>query len=88
MAAVMRWAISKTPKTCKKCGKTIHPGDPYLNIPKNYRGMSGNYCEKCDHERLYWAGHLVEQEHKGRHPKPTKARVKHAENFFRTHGGN
>lgn len=84
MSSEMRWAISKTPKFCKMCDKVIHPGAPYLNVPKSYRGLAGNYCEKCEHKRLIWGGHIVElEDKKKKHPKATPGYVKHAENYFR-----
>ena len=53
---------------------------------KNYRSASGDYCEKCEHQRLLWASHLVEMEDKGRkRPKITQAQKEHAKSVYKAH---
>ena len=60
LGRVMGWHTSKTAKVCKGCKKVIEPGTQYLNIPKNYRSQSGNYCEHCDSSRGHWAMHNID----------------------------
>ena len=72
MASVMSWTTSKKATTCKHCKRIIPAGEIYLNIPKNYRSMAGNICPECEKERLYWGGHIVSLEDKGKKRKPKK----------------
>jgi uncharacterized protein with PIN domain len=73
MAAEMKWTITKKATKCKDCGRVIPAGEVHLNIPKPYRKMAGDVCPECNSKYLYWGGHVVEMDQKGkRWNKPIK----------------